>query len=64
MTALRGLLSPREQAAPNDGQFARMPITLKDLEPEIPVRITLADLQAGKDAAMEAVAEQVARSRN
>jgi hypothetical protein len=59
-----GVAQPGGRAAPNDGQFARMPITLKELEPEIPVRMTLADLQAGKDAAMEAVAEQVARSRN
>ncbi len=55
-----GVAQPSGRAAPADEQFARMPIAVKDFDPEISVRVTLKDIAEGRDAAMEAVAAEIA----
>lgn len=40
-----------------------MPIAVKDLDPDVSVRVTLKDFTDGRDAAMEAVAKEIADRR-
>ncbi len=59
-----GVAQPGHRAAPTGGDIPRMPIAVKDLDPEISVRVTLKDFADGRDPAMEAVAAEIADSRD